>query len=165
MDLACDPTAWGNFFFAEVGASAALIGLLFVAISINLAKIIQIPTLPGRAFEALTVLAMVLFVASFALVPGQPRLVLAAEILATAIAGWVMTLLILLKSPRDPAAPRSWLWTRVITTQLATLPMIVAGASLLVGRGGGLYWTVAAVIGGFLAALGDAWVLLVEIQR
>lgn len=61
--------------------------------------------------------------------------------------------------------PRSWMLSRVVATQCATAPMVVAGGSLLVERGGGLYWVVAATIGSLLAALVDAWVLLVEIQR
>lgn len=39
---------WTGLFFAEVGASAALAGLLFVAISINLDRILTGPGLPGR---------------------------------------------------------------------------------------------------------------------
>ncbi|HEX3901634.1 MAG TPA: hypothetical protein VH853_02220 [Polyangia bacterium] len=44
------PTAgWESFFVAEVGAAAALTGLLFVAVSINLSKVLAFPQLPGRA--------------------------------------------------------------------------------------------------------------------
>ncbi len=32
-------------------------------------------------------------------------------------------------------------------------------------RGGGLYWLVVAIVVSFVAALLDAWVLLIEIQR
>ena len=38
---------WANFFVAEVGASAALSGLVVVAISINLSRILFFPQLPG----------------------------------------------------------------------------------------------------------------------
>src|SRR5260370_34067383 len=65
-------TGWANFFLAQVGASAALTGLIFVAVSINLTKILAYPTLPGRALEALLYLLTVLVIGTLGLVPGQP---------------------------------------------------------------------------------------------
>jgi hypothetical protein len=38
---------WETFFAAQVGASAALAGLVFVALSINLKEILDLPGLPG----------------------------------------------------------------------------------------------------------------------
>jgi hypothetical protein len=165
MGNAHDAANWANFFFAQVGASSALVGLLFVAISINLAKILELPSLPGRAFEALVVLVMVLFISTFALVPGQSARALGVETLATALVSWATTLFIQKTAKVHVSHKRSWMVSRIVTTQLATLPMVVAGASLMTGRGSGLYWTVFGVIASFLAALIDAWVLLIEIQR
>ena len=50
---------WESLFVAEAGASAALAGLLFVAISINLERILQGTGLPGRAGEAIVLLVAV----------------------------------------------------------------------------------------------------------
>ena len=44
-------------------------------------------------------------------------------------------------------------------------PLVVAGATLVAGAGGGLYWTVPALLAGFSGAVVNAWVLLVEIVR
>ena len=52
--------------------------------------------------------------------------------------------------------------------QLADLPgapLVTAGATLAAGAGGGLYWTVPALVAGFVGAVFNAWVLLVEILR
>jgi len=57
------------------------------------------------------------------------------------------------------------MFSRVIPTQIATLSLMGAGASILTRHGGGLYWTVLGIVASFLAALIDAWVLLIEIQR
>jgi hypothetical protein len=49
-----DPAAWQAFCQALVGAAAALTGLLFVAVSINLERILKRPDfLPPRAAETL----------------------------------------------------------------------------------------------------------------
>jgi hypothetical protein len=41
----------------------------------------------------------------------------------------------------------------------------MAGLSLVGQAGGGLYWLVPAVLLAFIAALADAWVLLIQIVR
>lgn len=49
-----DPAAWTTFFTAITGAAAALAGLLFVAVSINLDNILKGQAmLPARAAETL----------------------------------------------------------------------------------------------------------------
>jgi MFS-type transporter involved in bile tolerance (Atg22 family) len=70
---------WSDFFVAEVGASAALTGLLFVAVSINLGQILKYPHLPTRALEALATLLCVLVISTFALVPEQTAFVYGLE--------------------------------------------------------------------------------------
>jgi len=55
---------WENFVVAEAGASAALTGLLFVAVSINLTRILSFPHLPGRAAQAVMVVLSVLLVST-----------------------------------------------------------------------------------------------------
>jgi hypothetical protein len=54
---------------------------------------------------------------------------------------------------------------RVALGQIATLPLVVAGISVLVGGLEGLYWLVAGMVFSTLVALFEAWVLLVEINR
>jgi hypothetical protein len=53
----------------------------------------------------------------------------------------------------------------VVVTQAAILPMVVAGVSLLVEAGGGLYWLVPGVAFSLVVAVVNAWVLLVEVVR
>ncbi len=43
--------------------------------------------------------------------------------------------------------------------------LVVGGISLLIERGGGLAWLVAGIVGAFVGAIVNAWVLLVEILR
>src|SRR6266704_2360240 len=59
----------------------ALTGLLFVAVSINLKQILELPTLPTRAAETLSIMIGRLLLSVFMLVPGQSDAALGAEIL------------------------------------------------------------------------------------
>jgi len=155
---------WENFFVAEVGASAALTGLLFVAVSINLSEVLKHPQLPGRAAESLLVLTGVLLASTFGLVPGQPRQLLASELLLIGLLVWAFPVKLQFGA-HIPGTPRHWLLTRVVSHQLATLPLLVSAISLLAGVGGGLYWLVAMTVFSFADVLINAWVLLIEIQR
>jgi hypothetical protein len=92
---------WGELFLAEAGASAALGGLLFVAVSINLDRIIALRSLPGAALGAIVLLVAVL-VSTFALVPGQPRWVLGTEVLVVGIAAWSILTAIWIGALRAP---------------------------------------------------------------
>ena len=61
--------AWANFGVAVTGATAALIGLLVVALSINLRQIVGSEHLPTRALLALLLLVMPLVAGILLLVP------------------------------------------------------------------------------------------------
>ena len=75
--------AWHDFFIGTIGTvAAALTGLLFVAISINLEQILKYPQLPGRAAGTLGILVSALVVSGFALAPGQGSRTLGIEIAA-----------------------------------------------------------------------------------
>jgi hypothetical protein len=79
-------------------------------------------------------------------------------------AAWAVVTVIHLRLRRHGATPMHRL-TRVVAGQLASLPALVAGASLLLHAGGGLYWLLAGVALTMLAAVINAWVLLIEIAR
>jgi hypothetical protein len=74
---------WESFFVAEAGASAALAGLIFVGVSINLTRILALPRLPNRAFQALMLLLTVLVVSSLLLVSEQSLPLVSSEVLVT----------------------------------------------------------------------------------
>jgi hypothetical protein len=162
--------AWHDFFLAQAAATATLTGLVFVAVSINLQKIVSDPRsgLAGRAGEALILLVGVLTVSVLVLVPAQGVGVLGVEVLVVGLAAWVWIVAIQLPRLREWGTMRAELRgpfvLRVVLGQVATLTLVIAGVAVLwVGRGG-LYWLVAGTVFSILAALFEAWVLLVEIN-
>lgn len=159
-------TGWDNFFFAQVGASAALVGLIFVAVSINLTKILASRHLPNRALEALIFLLIILVVASLMLVPDQSISLLGIEILATALIFWTVTLRIDVRIwQRTETQYRPAMRLNMGLNQLTVLLYVIAGIATLVWGAGGIYWLVPSILLSYIKALLDAWVLLVEINR
>ncbi len=159
---------WANFFVAEVGASAALAGLVAVAISINLQRILSFPQLPGRAAETLYLLVGVLVLTSVGLIPGQPDWLFGTETLVIGLVMFGRPISL----QRNPNAnvnakeqPRFWRFSRAATTAAASLPIVLAGVLILAGSPAGLYLIAVGAILSLLAGVINAWVLLVEILR
>jgi hypothetical protein len=65
-----DPARWHDFAATFAGAAGALLGLAFVAISLNLDAILRDKTLPGRAVETLAFFAYPLAGGLLIQVPG-----------------------------------------------------------------------------------------------
>jgi modulator of FtsH protease len=77
--MAYDPSEWTDLFVASAGASAALAGLVFVAVSINIDRILRFRGLPERALETVVLLLAVVVVAILSLMPGQGASALGAS--------------------------------------------------------------------------------------
>lgn len=157
--------AWSGFFVAQVGASAALAGLIFVAVSLNLTKILASPHLPTRAFQALMVLMEILIVSSLALIP-QPLYWFGREAIVVSLPIWIAVIVFDVRTLANADREyRQRSLQRMAISQTAA-PLFVIGASLTLGFGpAGLYCLAPAIIFSYLIALIDAWVLLVEINR
>jgi hypothetical protein len=126
-------SGWESFFVAQVGASAAVAGLVFVGVSINLDKILKYAGLPGRTLEALIVLILALITSSLMLVPGQSNTLIGAELLGVGLLAWIwiVTLDVLNLRQLEPRYRKAWVLLRVALSQFATLPIIIAGAVTL----------------------------------
>jgi hypothetical protein len=162
---------WHDFLLAAAGAAAVLAGLVFVGVSINLDTIMSNPGygLADRALEALVLLVAVLIATILLLVPAQGTGLAGAELLAVGLVDWAVVVIIqvlVLRNWRSLEPAFRWHFVpRVLLCQVATLPIVAAGVSVMGWGVGGLYWLVAGVVLSFLVAVLDAWVLLVEIHR
>jgi hypothetical protein len=157
-------TGWSDFLVATSGTAGALAGLVFVALSINLGRILQLPGIPGRAAETIVLLAAALIGALLALVPGQPAPRLGLVLLLLWVPAWGLPTALQIT---DLLRRRYLLYNvlRFMLYQAATLPLLLAGLSLRGFLSGGLAWFALAVILSITVALLNAWVLLVEILR
>jgi hypothetical protein len=151
MAYASEP--WSELYVAMAGAAAALLGLLFVAVSINLEQVLRIAWLPLRAGETLGVLVVLLTTA------------VGLELAGTGLVLVGCDGALRVRRGRPPGAPARSIVVPAVIVACTGVPLVTAGATLVAGAGGGLYWTVPALVAGFVGAVFNAWVLLVEILR
>lgn len=158
--------AWANFFVAQCGASAALLGLLFVSVSLNLGKILAFPVLPGRALTAMLLLLAVLLVSGLMLIPGQPGVANGAEVLCVGVSICGASAVIGFRGVQNATQEyRREFILSLLFLAVATAPYVIAGILLLSANTAAPYWLAAAIMLSFLKAMLDAWVLLIEINR
>jgi modulator of FtsH protease len=164
--LVNNPAHWTNFAIALAGVGAVLAGLVFVALSVNLERILQLPGLPGRAGETVIVLIGAVVQCAFLLIPGLDRVALGVSLLLVGGLEWAIVTAVSVTGARQQTAePRSWNVARVAYVQIATIPVAVAGFLVLINASGALYWLAGAVLWAVVAASGNAWVLIVEVAR
>ncbi len=159
-------TDWGNFFVASAGAAAGLAGLLFVALSINLARILNIPGLAARAGETFIPLAATLIISLLALVPDQAIGIFGGDLICIGGIAWVTSTVIQFRAIRARHYVKVWhLFMRLSVNQPGNISVLIAGFSLVFKFPGGLLWLVPAVVLAFTGAMLNSWILLVEILR
>jgi hypothetical protein len=169
--VAYDIGEWSEFAAAHVGASAALLGLIFVALTINLREVVASKVLVNRAAEAVVLLGGVLATSTVVLLPGQARGALSAELIVLGF-GILAAVSFLQRGasvqpvdPGKPGPPRYSLPIRRALGLGAPVLFGVAGLTLAATAGGGLYWWPAGVLVSYVGALANAWILLIEILR
>ncbi|CAM02321.1 modulator of FtsH protease [Saccharopolyspora erythraea NRRL 2338] len=156
---------WSDFGVATAGAGAALAGLLFVSLSINLQRILAGNRLTARAAHTLVLLGVPMVTALLLLIPEQHPAALGAE-LATGVVtgGWLFRLnRPWLRAPEQSLV--AWFLGQAAPSALLSLSLALSGFGVLTGTLGGLYWLPVGLIAGLVAAMLNAWVLLVEILR
>jgi modulator of FtsH protease len=157
---------WHDFLLTEAAAAAVLTGLIFVAVSINLSRILSLPRLPPRALQSIVILMTIFVVSSVLLVPEQPIEVIGSEVLVCGVIAWliVMRLDLMIQRATDRQYRQSYR-VLIVLNQVAIVPYIIAGGYILLYGLDGVYVLVLATLISAIKALIDAWVLLVEINR
>lgn len=156
---------WYDLFVATAGAAAALTGLLFVGVSINLERILSFHKLADRALNSLILLLTILIVSIIFLVPGQSLLYLGIEVLIITIIAIIIifrtdySILIYNNEYRREKL------SNLIFDQLSILPFVIGGMMLTFSNERGVFLIVLALIFCFIKSVSDAWVLLIEINR
>jgi hypothetical protein len=159
--------AWKDFFITSAGASAALVGLVIVAISVNVKRILEEPQLPSRGGATVGALALILVSSMAELIP-QSVVAFGVEI---SVFGFLVLLLQSWSTRQMMVAhwksrrPLRELIIGIVMGQIQAIPFIIGGICMLMGQRVGLYWIAWGMVATFIFSIVNTWVLLVEILR
>jgi hypothetical protein len=170
MEAAVLPEGWGEFGVGAAGATAALAGLLIVAISVNVKQILASRVATRGASSTIASLVLALVVSLLILVPRQPLLAIGVELLVALVPAMALQLRSLLVAAVDRRAETSGITPPVFAaiTALAVLqfaPFVTASVLLVVGSPAGLFAAAAGIVLVVVASMVTAWALLVEVLR
>jgi len=156
---------WSEFNVAMLGATAALAGLLIVAMSVNIGEILKTPSLPGRAAAALAALMAAIVVTALGLVPDVSVIVYGLGVLVSAALAATFEF----RATRLIIAERGASGSPIAKSIAGWLPvaLFVAGAvSVLAGApSSGFGFLAGAIILAIASAILHAWIVLVEVLR
>ncbi|GAA4379099.1 hypothetical protein [Agromyces bauzanensis] len=157
---------WTDFNVAMVGATAALAGLLIVAMSVNISTIMTSPTLPARAASSIAALVLAIVAGALGLVPAQPEVAYGVEVLVAAALAAVFqvhAMRVIAREDRISAADR---FGKSVIGVIPLAAFLIGGMLIIAGPvAAGL---VAVAMGSLLAVIAAiliAWVMLVEVLR
>jgi hypothetical protein len=158
---------WTNFFITSAEAAATLAGLVIVATSVNITRILQYRHLPFRAGATIATLILVLVTSLVTLIP-QRASSMGLEILIFGLIGWLLEIRssqLANKARKERQRP---VFESVLETtlgQVQTIPLVIGGALMLASQPAGAYWVAAGIVAIFIASTLNVWVLTVEILR
>jgi modulator of FtsH protease len=162
---AAEISEWSDLFVAAAGATAALAGLVFVAISINIERILELEGVPELGMVTLLLLIGVLVVSMFGLIPDQSEQSFGVELLVQSVL-WGLTIGLLIRRSLSSLSDGNGRYpSRVVLPLFGTVPYLVGAILLVSGVDSAMYWVFAGMLGAILAAVMNAWILLVEILR
>jgi hypothetical protein len=153
------PADWQGFAEMTGGASAALTGLLFVAVSLNASRVAGHRGLRGGAVQTLVLFLTPLVMAAVLLTPGQPDWVAGAELVAAGVvASWV--LLTLKRGLPDDELRLIAIFSRRGPNVVVMLLFVASGAALIGRASAGLYLLLPATLVAFVSGVLNAWFFL-----
>ena len=131
--------AWHEFYTVLATATAALLGLLFVAMSVRADQIGTNPVLRKRALISVQGMATILVLSLVALIPSMNGLIFGAAIFAIVLFNAIGYVTATGKVVRQVGGQSVGPWIRTIANGISAVFAMSGAISLWLNRGGGLY--------------------------
>jgi hypothetical protein len=161
------PADWQGFAEVIGGASGALTGLLFVAVSLNASRIAGHQGLRASAGQTLVLFLTPLTMAAALLAPGQPDWLLGAELITIGlISSWVLFSVGRRKHAlADEDQLLIAIFNRRAPNMVVMLLFVASGIALACGADAGLYLLLPASLVAFISGVLNAWYFLLPPPR
>ncbi len=159
------PDEWANFFVMVGGGTAALAGLIFVALSINPESIVRNTTHKNRAINMLSGFSAIFMACSLALLGKQSLVALGGEWLvlwSAATFVFVRGYVIALRAGMSSIGLNP---SRLAGGTLCYLAEVTGAIFLILGRAEGLYIAAIATVVLFAFLISGAWLLIAGVYE
>jgi hypothetical protein len=155
---------WDTFAVVVGGSAGALVGLLFVAISIHAARMAESADLRGRAAQTLVIFAALLLIALLLAIPEQSQRVLGAEfLLLAALVAAALVWLDRLARQTDSPRPVARTLQNVTPSALTAAGIALAGGLMVFGVDWADFALVPVICAAMIGGLASAWLLLTKL--
>jgi hypothetical protein len=155
---------WDTFAVVVGGSAGALVGLLFVAISIHAARMAASADLRGRAAQTLVIFAALLLIALLLAIPEQSQRVLGAEfLLLAALVATALIWLDRLARRTDSPRPVARALKNVNPSTLTAAGIALAGGLMVFGVDWADFALVPVICAAMVGGLASAWLLLTKL--
>ena len=152
---------WNNFFVVAGTGSAALTGLVFVAISVNLRGVLKDATHTYRAINMLNGFTSVFILGCFALMGHQTHQSLGLEWLIVALVAGAINTNGYIHGFSLTGSRYALSLFRIVGGSACYLGQVIGAAALLLGAGWGAYLAGTALIVNFAFLVSGSWLLIV----
>lgn len=159
------PDLWHDFFLMIGGGAAALAGLVFVAMSLNIGAIVNDETHKHRAIGTLTGFGSAFAIAGLALMGGQGHVAVGLEWLAGASVAAYVYVTGYVHAVRRGGSPVALGGTRLFAGTILHALHILGACLLALGFVAGLYLAATMLVALLAYMISGAWLLVVGVEQ
>jgi len=156
-----DPARWSNFFLLVGTGSAALTGLVFVAISVNLKAVAADATHTYRAINMLSGFTAAFVLGCLALMGHQTGRTLGLEWLLVSLLAAAVNTNGYVRGFRSSGSRYALGFGRIVGGSACYLGQVVGSLMMILGSAAGIYVSATSLVVNFLFLVSGSWLLIV----